>query len=49
MPLDRDRGRSDTAWRVIGAPPDTIYQAFSSPASLMQWLPPSGMSGRALE
>jgi len=46
---NRDRRRSDTASRVIGASPDTIYQAFAHPASLMQWLPPSGMSGRALE
>jgi uncharacterized protein YndB with AHSA1/START domain len=49
MSLNSGRQRSDTASRVIGAPPDTIYQAFSHPASLMQWLPPSGMSGRALE
>lgn len=44
-----DRRRSDTASRAIGASPDTIYQAFEHAASLLQWLPPSGMSGRALE
>ena len=44
-----DGRRSDAATRVIGAPPDKIYQAFASAASLMEWLPPSGMSGQALE
>jgi uncharacterized protein YndB with AHSA1/START domain len=43
------RRRSDAATRVIGASPDTIYHAFTNAASLMQWLPPSGMIGRALE
>lgn len=49
MPANRDRRRSDTASRVIGASPDTIYESFLDPASLMQWLPSSGMSGQALE
>jgi hypothetical protein len=49
MSLNSGRQRSDTASHVIGAPPDTIYQAFSHPASLTQWLLSSGMSGRALE
>ena len=44
-----DRRRSDAATRVIDAAPDTIYQAFANTSSLMQWLPPSGMSGQALE
>jgi uncharacterized protein YndB with AHSA1/START domain len=43
------RRRTDIASRVIGAPPDVIYQAFARPASLMRWLPPSGMSGQVLE
>jgi uncharacterized protein YndB with AHSA1/START domain len=43
------RPRTDIASRVIGAPPNVIYQAFARPASLMRWLPPSGMSGRVLE
>jgi uncharacterized protein YndB with AHSA1/START domain len=43
------RRRTDIASRVIGAPPDVIYQAFARPASLMRWLPPSGMSGEVLE
>jgi uncharacterized protein YndB with AHSA1/START domain len=34
---------------VIAASPDVIYAAFASAESLMQWLPPSGMTGRALE
>jgi uncharacterized protein YndB with AHSA1/START domain len=34
---------------VIGASPATMFDAFVSAASLMKWLPPSGMSGRALE
>lgn len=41
--------RSDEATRVINASPDTIYNAFASADALMQWLPPAGMSGRALE
>jgi len=47
--VNPERRRSDTASRAIGVPPDTIYQAFRDPESLMQWLPRSGMSGRALE
>ena len=34
---------------MIHASPDTIYHAFASAEALMQWLPPAGMSGRALE
>ena len=49
MPANAERRRSDVATRVIDASPDTIYQAFANAASLMQWLPPSGMTGRALE
>jgi hypothetical protein len=30
MPGNRDRRRSDTASCVIGASPDTIYQAFAA-------------------
>ena len=49
MPANPHQRRSDTASPIIGASPDTIYQAFLHPASLLQWLPPSNMSGRALE
>ena len=49
MPVNGDRQRTDAATRVVGASPDTIYQAFASAEALMLWLPPAGMSGRALE
>lgn len=41
--------RTDTAHRVIGASPDTIYRAFLDADSLMSWLPPNNMTGRVLE
>src|SRR5690625_6059988 len=37
--------RIDSASRVIMASPQTIYQAFLNPESLVSWLPPKGMSG----
>ena len=40
--------RTDTASRLIAAAPAAIYRAFVDPEALMQWLPPEGMSGRAL-
>jgi uncharacterized protein YndB with AHSA1/START domain len=49
MPDHRANLRTDTASRLIGASTHKIYQAFAQPASLMSWLPPSGMSGRVLE
>jgi uncharacterized protein YndB with AHSA1/START domain len=49
MSANGDPRRTDTAARLIKASPDRIYQAFASADSLMQWLPPAGMSGRALE
>jgi uncharacterized protein YndB with AHSA1/START domain len=36
--VNPERRRSDTASRAIGVPPDTIYQAFRDPESLMQFL-----------
>jgi uncharacterized protein YndB with AHSA1/START domain len=45
----RANRRTDTASRLISAPTHKVYQAFVHSASLMTWLPPSGMSGRALE
>jgi uncharacterized protein YndB with AHSA1/START domain len=42
-------GRTDSASRTIGAAPSDIFAAFADAASLMKWLPPSGMTGRALE
>ena len=49
MSATADHRRSDSATRVIAAPPDAIYQAFATAAAVMKWLPPSGMSGQALE
>ncbi len=40
--------RTDTASRLIAAPPDAIYRAFVDPDALMAWLPPDGMTGRTL-
>ncbi|SDZ85260.1 Uncharacterized conserved protein YndB, AHSA1/START domain [Thalassobacillus cyri] len=37
--------RIDTASRKIMASPQTIYQSFLNPESLITWLPPKGMSG----
>ncbi|MGH9438706.1 MAG: SRPBCC domain-containing protein [Terriglobia bacterium] len=41
--------RSDKASRLISATADNVYNAFASATSVMQWLPPDGMIGRALE
>jgi uncharacterized protein YndB with AHSA1/START domain len=38
--------RTDTASRVIAAPPDRVYVALVDPDALTAWLPPAGMSGR---
>lgn len=38
--------RTDTASRVIAAPPERVYAAFVDPRALIAWLPPDGMSGR---
>jgi len=38
--------RTDTASRVIAAPPDRVYAALIDPEALTAWLPPDGMSGR---
>ena len=42
------QGRTDTASRHIAASPDAIYAALVDPEALMAWLPPKGMTGRAL-
>jgi uncharacterized protein YndB with AHSA1/START domain len=36
--------RTDTAARVIAAPPDGVYAALVDPGALTAWLPPDGMS-----
>jgi len=38
--------RTDTATRVIAAPPDRVYAALVEPEALITWLPPDGMTGR---
>jgi uncharacterized protein YndB with AHSA1/START domain len=38
--------RTDSASRVIAAPPDRVYAALVDPEALTAWLPPDGMSGR---
>src|SRR5688572_21634612 len=38
--------RTDTASRVIAAPPERVYAAFVDPDALVAWLPPGDMSGR---
>ena len=38
-------GRIDTVSRVMDASPQTLYQAFMDPNSLIKCLPPEGMSG----
>jgi len=41
-------GRTDRASLDIPAEPEAVYAAFADPQKLMAWLPPGGMSGRAL-
>jgi uncharacterized protein YndB with AHSA1/START domain len=38
--------RTDTAVRVISAPPDRVFAALTDPEALVVWLPPDGMTGR---
>jgi uncharacterized protein YndB with AHSA1/START domain len=38
--------RTDTACRVIAAPIARVFAALVDPDALLEWLPPSGMSGR---
>jgi uncharacterized protein YndB with AHSA1/START domain len=37
--------RTDTASRVIAAPPGRVYAALVDPEALAAWLPPAGMTG----
>jgi uncharacterized protein YndB with AHSA1/START domain len=37
--------RTDTASRVIAAPPERVFAALVDPEALLTWLPPDGMSG----
>jgi uncharacterized protein YndB with AHSA1/START domain len=38
--------RTDTASRVIAAPPERVYAALVDPEALTDWLPPHGMTAR---
>jgi uncharacterized protein YndB with AHSA1/START domain len=38
--------RSDNASRVVDAGPEEVFAALVDEASLVQWLPPGGMTGR---
>ncbi|MPY92297.1 MAG: ATPase [Acidimicrobiia bacterium] len=38
--------RTDTASRLIAAPPELVFGAFIDPDALAAWLPPDGMSAR---
>ena len=38
-------GRTDSASRLIDASPQRLYAAFTDPAALAVWLPPTGMTG----
>lgn len=49
MTRTKPRKRIDTASRVIDASGERLYRAFQEASALMRWLPPKGMSGRALE
>jgi uncharacterized protein YndB with AHSA1/START domain len=40
--------RQDTASRIVPAEPNVVWRAFSDADTLMSWLPPDGMTGRAL-
>ncbi|HWT13669.1 MAG TPA: SRPBCC domain-containing protein [Allosphingosinicella sp.] len=42
------QGRTDAASRLLAASPDAVFAALVDPGALMAWLPPDGMSGRAL-
>lgn len=37
--------RTDSAARVIAAPPERVFAALLDPGALTEWLPPAGMSG----
>lgn len=40
---DTNNKRTDSASRVIKAPPEKIYQAFLDPIAIAAWRPPNGM------
>jgi uncharacterized protein YndB with AHSA1/START domain len=38
--------RTDSASRVIAAPPERVWAALVDPEALLAWMPPGGMTGR---
>jgi uncharacterized protein YndB with AHSA1/START domain len=38
--------RTDTASRIVAAPPERVFAAFVDEDALIAWLPPEGMQGR---
>ncbi|HKP63872.1 MAG TPA: SRPBCC domain-containing protein [Polyangiales bacterium] len=49
MSRSEPQTRTDSASRVVEADPCEVYAAFADAETLMQWLPPGNMTGRALE
>lgn len=45
----RSKRRTDTVTRLIPASAEQLYAAFADGETLMQWLPPPNMTGRALD
>ena len=43
---DGAMSRTDSAARVIAAPPERVFAALLEPDALTEWLPPTGMGGR---
>ncbi|HVJ42404.1 MAG TPA: SRPBCC domain-containing protein [Dongiaceae bacterium] len=39
-------GKSTRTTRLIKAPPEAVYAAFTDPAALVAWLPPGEMTGK---
>lgn len=44
-----NQDRIDSASRMISASAEVVYAAFADPAALVQWLPPTGMTGRVVK
>jgi uncharacterized protein YndB with AHSA1/START domain len=45
MTAGRPHAASTRTSRVIKAPAEALYRAFTDPAELMEWLPPGEMTG----
>jgi uncharacterized protein YndB with AHSA1/START domain len=42
----RGMSRTDSASRIVAAPPERVYDALVDPDALAEWLPPAGMTAR---